>query len=137
MKRRLLYLILTFKILSCCQPIINKSNLDSKKDFYTIIDETFLKRGKFTKLFFLSDSGCSSCNNEFSKRLENEYVSDNLYVISANPLIVDISFFLKNRNNKNIVFDKDKIFKKKGSIYSSAIIYLGDNQIDSLVLVQY
>jgi hypothetical protein len=121
-----LYLLIF--LYACKKPTKNQQLLMSFKQNGILIDKNT------EGVFVLDDEGCLICNRIFSqtisKLLDNENVK---FVVAANGNKVDISSFLEKKNHPNILMDLNKSILTSSKLEHSAIIFLSNNQIDTII----
>ncbi|MGM0478401.1 MAG: hypothetical protein ACQERC_04185 [Bacteroidota bacterium] len=87
---------------------------------------------RYDRVFILTERGCVNCNRSFSNFIEKELDEHSLCIVNASGRIVDISYYQKNEA-QNIIFDYDRFFVKNDVIETSSVIYLKNNEVDTIV----
>jgi len=89
----------------------------------------FQQLGDYDTLMILSDKGaCLTCNQRFFKIAENlNNRKKTLFIVSANPLKIDISAFLIPKS-EHIILDPERHFESLNLLKSSGLIVLKEGE---------
>ncbi len=96
-----------------------------------------LQIDKYRIVLFLTESGCSSCNNRFSSFIQDKMINKDsvLIIVNAKGGQINIRPYLSDTIN-NIVTDFTSDFYRLGLLEGTGFINLKDNKIDSIVKVE-
>lgn len=111
-----------------------------KYSLYEQLDSTLAEKydnrnlSNYDTLLFLSDIGpCLTCNKLFFKIAQNlNHRQKTLFLVSADPLKIDISWFLK-LGSQHIILDSKRHFETLNLLKSSGLIILKDGQVAEII----
>jgi len=132
LKSKLLFFIVLFLI--ACQT--QDKNFNKLSHFVERITGNN-KIDNYKYVFVITDIGCSGCNSIFARMALNHIKDDSaLFLISAGGNVFDISCFVnKKRDNVYIISNED--FIKLPLLKKSGVIFVKENNIDTIYEVKY
>jgi len=131
-------LVLAILLYSCMG---KKDPKIEKKTEYELLTDYFLKEhnkkidSKIKKIYVLTENGCTGCNINFGKIIENKLSDSNsMFLITAKGSVVDISAFETAKDNICI---NQYIEKKKYPLFqTSKVFFLSNTKIDTIIEIK-
>ena len=108
--------------------------VDKNKLIFSILKDSLKITKDYSKIFYLAEIGCISCNKSFSNLIQKNINDENLYILNASGNRLDISYYLESKK-ENIVFDYDNYLFKNKIVEGSSAIWLKNNKIDTIVKI--
>lgn len=128
--------VLTLLFVGCNQSstkVQKPTTFDTLTDYFKIRQEFVLDK-KVKTVFVLTEYGCIPCNRKFSSYIKENINNDSvLFLITASGSMVDITPY--ENNEKNIFYDQNMNIKKYPIFKTSKAIYLKNNTIDTILLL--
>ena len=130
-----IHIICTILLLSSVlffQSCESKTRFSKVGDFF--LENYDVDISSYHSIVVLSSAGdCIKCNNSFSKEMAKFINSSNLFLVCERGNNIDISGYLVPQ--ANILFDYSNKFADLKITEGSAIIVLGENEIDTIITV--
>lgn len=123
--------ILSVVLLFSCQ---SETEYDKLNSYLKKEHDYYLTQDIKAIAIITEKGGCMNCNKSFSDfistKLDDPAI---LFLICSTGMMLDISFYLDNQNNKNVLFDQHDRFAETKLIEKSGVIFLKETAIDTVV----
>jgi hypothetical protein len=134
MSRPFIYIkIFSLLLLFSCGENKNKIILNRDQTLVSILKDSLNIEKTYSNIFVLTEDGCMACNKSFSVFMQNNYNENNLYLLAASGLIVDMSPFLDKVSKKEMIEMPINYIQKHKILDGSGLIRMKGNKIDTII----